>query len=74
MRHSHVCGMESRKSWASEATPTLGSSIKISCDICWYVCLFTKSMYVIMRGHMLKVSFGQLKRPVKRVVFISTIR
>ena len=36
-RHSQVCSIENRGYiyyWASEASPTLGCSIEISCDKC----------------------------------------
>ena len=36
--------------WASETSPTLGCSIKISRDIFRYVGLYTKNMYAKMRG------------------------
>ena len=37
--------------WASEASPTLGCPIEISCDIYIYMCVLKR---------MLKVSFGRL--------------
>ena len=45
--------------WASKASPTLGCSIEISCDIiyiCMYVC-----MYVCLRDNNTKKSYAKMR-------------
>ena len=64
--------------WASEASPTLGCSIKISRDLCRYVCLSwskkRRRKYVGQTRACSKSVLGSKIRPVTPVLLISTIR